>query len=173
MLREGGIGVLPTDTLYGIVACALNARAVQRLYRLRKRNPKKPMIILIASAASLRGFGVRLSPHMRSMLNEYWPGKVSAILPLAAGRKHAYLHRGTNTLAFRVPAWPPLRRFLKITGPLVAPSANIEGKPPALTIGEAGAYFGNAVQFYIDRGPKRGRPSRLIAFGKEGIQVLR
>ncbi|OJI08730.1 MAG: hypothetical protein COV08_03170 [Candidatus Vogelbacteria bacterium CG10_big_fil_rev_8_21_14_0_10_49_38] len=87
----------------------------------------------------------------------------------------AYLHRGTQTLAFRLPARDDLRALLRQTGPLVAPSANPEGYPPATNLFETQAYFGDQVSFYIetDRAPTAS-PSRLIRLHPDGqIEVIR
>lgn len=161
VLKNGGIGILPTDTLYGLVGSAFSAKAVLKIYKLRGRNAKKPMIVLIDSLRGLEQFGVKTNPRVTKFLKKLWPGPVSVILPCEQ-KRFLYLHRGTKTLAFRVPQNQWLRKLLGYTGPLVAPSANPEGKPPAYTISEAQKYFGNKVGFYVDAGPKRSTPSTLI-----------
>ena len=107
ILLNGGIGVMPTDTIYGIIGRALNEKTVERIYTIRKRMPSKPMIILISSFDDLKLFDVYPNTKTETKLNEIWPGKVSVVLPLEnnfAQEKFYYLHRGTNTLAFRLPA---------------------------------------------------------------------
>ncbi|MCL4404285.1 L-threonylcarbamoyladenylate synthase [Patescibacteria group bacterium] len=170
-LRNGGVGIIPTDTLYGIVASASSRSAVARVYRLRRRDPKKPSIILISDQADLGAFGVRLTPAQRDILRRIWPGKFSVIFRVPSGRR--YLDRGTGSLAFRLPRALDLRRFLGISGPLIAPSANFEGDPPALTVAEARKYFGDKVDLYVDRGPKKGAPSTVVAFRGRRLEVLR
>ncbi len=172
-LKHGAIGVLPTDTIYGIVGSALRKKTVERIYALRKRNRKKPMIVLIGSVADLKKFRVRLPSALRPLFSKYWPGRVSIALPCRS-KKFEYLHCGTKTIAFRLPAPAWLMRLLKKTGPLVAPSANIEGKPPARTIREAKKYFGGGVDFYVDRGRIDSNPSALLKIAADGtIRVLR
>lgn len=61
ILKSGGVGILPTDTLYGLVASAFDEKAAERIYELRKRTPDKPMIILISSLEDLKTFGIELS----------------------------------------------------------------------------------------------------------------
>lgn len=166
-LRRGGVGVIPTDTIYGIVGAALDPKAVARIYKLRHRSPGKPFIILVPSAAALKKFGVKLDRYHKAFLAEAWPGPVSVILP-APSKKLRYLHRGTHSLAFRVPADPALRALLRKTGPLVAPSANPEGKTPSRTIKEAQRFFGAGADFYVDGGRIAGKASTLISLlGKE------
>lgn len=172
MLAAGGVGVLPTDTIYGIVGSALVPDTVERIYRLRRRNKKKPMIVLIQSLVELGRFGVSLTAKERAIARRLWPGKVSIILPCRSA-KFAYLHRGTRTLAFRMPEPHWLRAMLRATGPLVAPSANFEGEPPAKTIAEAKRYFGSRVEFYGDAGKMVSAPSTLVAFKDGVVKVLR
>lgn len=171
-LQHGGIGVLPTDTLYGVVGSALSKKAVARIYKVRKRDPKKPLIILIHSLRDPVVFGVSMTSKEKKLLKTVWPGKVSVLLP-CAHKRLTYLHRGTHMLAFRVPADGALRALLKKTGPLVAPSANIEGAKPARTIGDALRYFGKNVDFYIDGGRRAGKPSTLVALAQGAFTIKR
>lgn len=161
VLKRGGVAVMPTDTIYGIVGSALKQRAVERIYRVRKRKSSKPFIILISSLHDLAKFGIKPDARAKVFLKKIWPGPISVILPCPRP-KFRYLHRGTKTLAFRVPKPKALRALLKKTGPLVAPSANIEGELPALNIKEAKGYFGDKVDVYVDGKPKRVAPSLLI-----------
>lgn len=138
------IGVIPTDTIYGVVASALSKNAVARTYKILNRNPKKPFIILISSIRDLALFKIKLDKESKTILQKLWPGKVSIILPVAS-KKISYLHRNTKTLAFRVPKKTSLIRLLKKTGPLISSSANPEGKKPAETIAEARKYFGDRI----------------------------
>jgi L-threonylcarbamoyladenylate synthase len=170
-LRLGKVGVLATDTLYGLVARAEDRSAVERLYVVKQRRPEKPLIILMASFKDVERFGITLTSELAHQLKSYWPGRVSVVV--ACNRPEwTYLHRGTNTLAFRVPAKTSLRRMLRRTGPLVAPSANPEGMPPARTITQAEKYFGNQVDFYR-RGLTVEQPSRLIKIEGEKVIILR
>jgi L-threonylcarbamoyladenylate synthase len=172
ILVAGGVGVLPTDTIYGIVGSALEKKTVERIYRLRERNAKKPMIILIGSLADLKLFGVVLGKKERALARRVWPGKVSVVMPCPSV-KFSYLHRGTKTLAFRMPEPAWLRALLKKTGPLVAPSANTEGESPAKTIAEAKRYFGTDVEFYANAGTRVSQPSTIIKIDNGGLVVLR
>lgn len=150
-IKEGGVGIIPTDTIYGIVASAFNKEAVERVYDLKKRDKKKPCIVLIHSASELKKFNL----PVRSF--SFWPGPVSVVFE---GNFPGHLSRQQNSLAFRVPKPLFLRNLLKKTGPLIAPSANLEGRPPAQTIAEAKKYFD--VDFYISKGRLKGEPSVVV-----------
>lgn len=146
-LKAGQIGVVRTDTLYGVVAPAYNAAAVERIYQAKGRTPSKPPIVLIASPAQMFD---HYQPETLAHSSELWPGKNSIILPSAHGPE--WITRGTGSVAYRIPADESLRVMLEKSGPLVAPSANPEGERPAMTIQEAYDYFGNIIDFYVDGG---------------------
>ena len=109
---------------------------------------------------------------MRSKLKEFWPGKVIVIMP-CLDEKLAYLHRGTNSLAFRIPDNVLLQNIISKVGPLVAPSANPESMSPATTIKEAKKYFGDSVDFYLEGGKIKSPPSKLLKIENKKIIWLR
>jgi L-threonylcarbamoyladenylate synthase len=123
-IKQGEIGVIPTDTIYGIVCSAFNENSVEKLYKIRKRNKDKPMIILIGSVNDLKLFNI-------DAIVKNWPEKTSIVFDC---NDFEYLHRGKRSLAFRLPHNKDLIDILKISGPIVAPSANIEGGKPAENI---------------------------------------
>ena len=171
-LLDGGIGILPTDTLYGVVANAHRKGAVERIYTLKGRDENKPFIILISDVADLSHFGIKITKQNKAFLDLVWPGPVSVILPCTL-KKYVYLHRGTQSLAFRLPKNASLRALLAETGPLVAPSANPQGKTPAYTLAEAKKYFAKDVDFYVSGGRKEGKPSRIVSLVSGEPVVLR
>lgn len=174
--NRGEIAVIPTDTMYGIVGSALDRKAVEKIYKVRKRTPSKPLIILIDSHARLADFGITLSSDRLKALLKMWPDKITVILPCKSP-KFKYLHRGTNKLAFRMPKNTRLLKILRETGPLVAPSANPEGENPAKTLKEAQDYFGAGVDFYIDGGRMKDVPSTIIEIlgmsGRPKVSLIR
>ena len=169
ILVRGGIAVMPTDTLLGIVGSALRPKTVERIYRVRCRDQRKPLIVLIASQRELKRFGIVMTPRLAAFLRNVWlvrqvhgrPVPVSVVLPCPHSR-FRYLHRGTETIAFRVPASAPLRSLLRATGPLVAPSANRAGEPSCRTIAEARRAFGDAVDAYLPGRSGSATPSLVI-----------
>jgi L-threonylcarbamoyladenylate synthase len=144
---------------------------VNRIYAIRKRNPTKPCIILIGEIEELEKFSIILTEEQKNKLKEYWPGSVSVVLD-CPDPSLEYLHRGTNTLAFRLPALKTLRDLLLKTGPLIAPSANTEELPPAKNIDDAKKYFGNQVDLYVDGGEISGKASKIIKLNKDGEVVI-
>lgn len=170
VLKKGGIAIMPTDTLYGIVGQADNVSTVNRIYNLKKRALEKPCIILIGDIDEIKNFSIILSEMQKNAIkNSSIPA--SFILD-CMDEKFSYLHHGTNTLAFRLPAPEALRDLLLKTGPLIAPSANPEGLPPAQNIEEAKKYFGISVDLYVDGGNLSGRASKIIKLHKDGSMSI-
>ncbi len=174
ILKQDGIAVMPTDTIYGIVGRTEDKDVVEKIYKLRKRSPEKPCIILISEIDEVKKFGVEVTEEQKEILKKYWEsGAVSVILDCLE-EKFAYLHRGTNTLAFRMPVNIELQNLLKQTGSLIAPSANTEGNTPAKNIQEAKNYFADSVGLYLDGGEIEGKSSKIIRLEKSGsISILR
>lgn len=171
-IQNGGVGVLPTDTLYGLVGSALNVDTVDRIYDLKQRNPDKPLIVLISDVAELEQFGIVTSDSLLERLRIYWPGPFTVILP-TIDDQFEYLHRGTNNIAFRLPDDVQLIDLISQTGPIVAPSANVEGMAPATNTDEARAYFGTDVDFYVEGEDLRGNPSTIISFDGDEVVIER
>jgi len=171
-LLNGGIAVIATDTLYGIVARAEDAQAVERVYSVRGRDKKKPCIVLISDKNDLALFNIALSEKQRAFLEGVWPGKMSVVLP-CRDKRFAHIHRGVETIAFRLPAHDGLLALIRETGPLIAPSANPAGLEVAHTIAEARSYFGASVDAYCDDGALFGQPSMLVSLVGDKVKTLR
>lgn len=173
LLKNDGVGVILTDTIYGLVGSAMSKKVIEKIFRLKQRDEKKSLIILISSIDDLKKFGAKITDKAKKFMQEYWPGKVSIILPFL-DKKFKYLDRvGDNTLAFRMPNKDDLLAILKEVGPLVAPSANPEGLQPAKNISEAKKYFGEEADFYYDEGESISEPSTLVKIDGNKIDVLR
>lgn len=169
-LQNGAVGVLPTDTIYGIVARAQDPEAVGKLNRIKRREHKSGTIIA-ATIGQLHNLGID-KRQLRSAVR-LWPASLSVQVPVAEALD--YLARGTGTVAVRIPESKAIRDLLEQTGPLFTSSANMPGHPPATTLAEARGYFNDDVDFYVDGGTIAGaNPSTIIRFTEDGrIEILR
>ncbi|HTJ73527.1 MAG TPA: L-threonylcarbamoyladenylate synthase [Verrucomicrobiae bacterium] len=170
LLKNGGVGVMPTDTVYGLVARAEDPEAVARMYALKERD-HKPGTVIAASTDQLIALGVP-EDHINKV-KKWWPNPLSVETPL--GDNLSYLHQDTGRQGFRVVADEAVRKVLEQTGPLVTSSANHPGKPGSVTIREAIDYFDGRVDFYVDGGDLSGRaPSTIIKITDSGsIEIIR
>lgn len=155
VLRNGGVVVMPTDTIYGIVGRAENKKTIERIYKIKKRAQEKKCITLIGSWNETKKFGIDSSKFKIPETNE----PTTFILE--------------NT-SFRLPQKKEFQDLLLKTGPLIAPSANTEGLTPAENIAKAKEYFGNSIDLYVDGGDIKGKASKIIKLNKDGtISILR
>jgi L-threonylcarbamoyladenylate synthase len=169
LLRGGKVGVLPTDTVYGLVCDAKNVDAVEHLYRLKSRE-HKPGVVIAASIDQLVDLGMK-ARYLKAV-EQYWPNPLTVIIPTSF--ELTYLHRGKGSLAVRIPSDPAVHDLLVQTGPLLTTSANHPGEPEASTITKAKAYFDDEVDFYVDGGDLRDRnPSTIIKVIDDAVEVLR
>lgn len=170
ILNSGGIGIIPTDTVYGIVGQLFNQSTIERMYDVKDRELTKPVgTILIAGPEQIDDY-VSAEDLLRAEV--YWPGPTSVILPV--GNRLAYAHRGLQSLPFRVPDNSSLQQLLKKVGPLAATSANLAGRSLAVTAQEAMAIFRESVDFYVDGGDLSGRQaSKIIKFTNGKAEVIR
>lgn len=175
VLVNKGIAVVSTDTLYGIVGDAFSKQTVERIYDIKGRDKEKPFIILITNYKDLEKFNIKMKEKgIFQEIEKYKNKKVSFILP-CADKKLTYLHRGKNALAFRIikPRNKNLFNLIKKVGPLVAPSANPQGKDPAKNRKEARNYFGKNIDAYVCSGTRNSKPSTIVSFIGEKAVVIR
>jgi len=167
LLKNGAVGVLPSDTVYGLVCVAANEPAVTRLYALKSRD-HKPGTLIGADIQQFVELGIKLR-YLRAV-EQFWPGPVSVETPHHVD----YLHMSTGRQALRIPADDELLKLMKQTGALQTTSANAPGEPVANTLAECQAYFGDTVDFYVDGGDLSGRPpSTIIRVVDDAIEVIR
>jgi tRNA threonylcarbamoyl adenosine modification protein (Sua5/YciO/YrdC/YwlC family) len=167
--QSGAVGIIPTDTVYGVVARAADEAAVARLYAIKHREGK-PGTIIAASLEQLEQLG--LKHRYLKAVEQYWPGALSVVIP--CGPELQYLHQGKLSLAVRIPDNKDIQALLERTGPLLTSSANHPGEPTSTSVDQAKAYFGDEVDFYIDGGDLSANlPSTIIRIVDDAVEVLR
>ena len=177
ILKNNGVAIIPTDTLYGLVASTDSKKAVEKIYKIKERDKSKALIVLIHSLKDLEKFGVSLpllrGSGQRPRGSVFLPGV--SILLSCRSLKFKFIHRGTNEIAFRMigKKHKNLHNLIKKVGPIVAPSANKESDKPAENIKQARGYFGSEVDYYINYGKRVGEPSTLIRIKDNKIEILR
>lgn len=154
-LNTGQPLVVRTETLYGIIALASNKAAVKAVYEAKARNPMKQCIVLVASPSNVGEYG--------NLVAKYSDGHLPTSVIVPATSEPDWLLCGGKTVAYRITRDPFLAKLIASTGPVIAPSANPEGQPPARTVAQARDYFSDGV-VYIDGGevPASVQASRII-----------
>ncbi len=154
-IGRGDLVVLPTDTVYGLAADAFSPAAVQKLLDAKGRGRQSPPPVLVTGFDTVSALAESVTPEVEKLANAFWPGGLTIIV--AARQTLAWDLGETNgTVALRVPDHDLVREFLSETGPLAVSSANVTGKPAALTAVEAMAQLGDRVSVYLDAGESSG-----------------
>lgn len=170
ILKNGGVGVIPTDTIYGIACSVFSKDALDRIFEIKGRDENKPPVVIISDIKELDIFGIKLTNKAEEFINKYWPGKVSIIFNVST--EYSYLDKGRG-LAIRLVNDQKIKEFLEKTGPLATSSANTQGLPPSKNIEEAKKYFMDEIDFYYDIGELFSEPSTLVKIDGDKIEVLR
>lgn len=163
-LLGGGVCIIPTDTIYGIVAIDDFEDAVQRIYRIKKRPPDKPFIRLIGSVEILKRYTDQEIPPA---LERYWPGPLTIVFRGVGG----------GTVAVRLPDSPFLRRLFKHLGErgIVAPSANLSGEENIFDCNALLEAFSGLVDMIVclSEGRLPGIPSTIIDISADRWKIIR
>lgn len=173
ILRRGGIVAFPTDTVYGLGVSAYNEPAVKRLYRLKQRPEARPLPILVADMVQMAEVAGVLSPVARKLADSFLPGALTLVLPRSA--RVPDVITGGKTVAVRIPAHPVAIALIRGLGlPIVGTSANLSGRPSALTAEEVYSQFGDRLGLVIDGGRCLGsRESTIVDVTGAKPRVLR
>jgi L-threonylcarbamoyladenylate synthase len=151
-LREGGLVILPTETVYGLAADAANPRAVAAVYEAKGRPSFNPLIAHVADLDTARRIA-RFDARAEALAAAFWPGPLTLVLPHIDGVSDL-ARAGLDTVAVRMPGHPVARALLAVFGgPVVAPSANRSGRPSPTTFADAMDETGASAQAALDGGP--------------------
>jgi L-threonylcarbamoyladenylate synthase len=160
-LMAGQVVALPTDTVYGIAVALDTPGGIDRLFRTKDRPPDKAIMVLADGPAQVAAL-VEWPPAAR-VLGELWPGGLTLVLPLRAGAAvPRALTAGTGTLGVRVPDHPTPRALARAIGPLPTTSANLSGRPAALSAADVVAQLGSRLALVLDGGPSAGGTASTV-----------
>ncbi|MDE2785582.1 MAG: L-threonylcarbamoyladenylate synthase [Chloroflexota bacterium] len=176
-LARGGVLAIPTDTLYGLAADALNPDALDRVYAAKGRPADMPLPVLVSGWEQALQVTV-VSPDAelitRRLAETYWPGSLTMVLPAAPGLPER-LTAGRDTVAVRMPDHPvPLDLAKTLGRPITGTSANRSGEPDITDPDELRRILAPRVDGIIVSGPKPvGGASTIVAVSGDGIRLLR
>ncbi len=168
ILNSGGVGVIPTDTVYGLVARVEDEKALTLHYNMKRRK-LQPGTMIASSVDQLLKIG--FLPDELKLALHYWPGRVSVVL--GADNVADYIKVDRQSLAVRIPDSPALLELLEATGPLMTTSANPAGQPTATNLEQIQNYFAGKIDFCVDGGEINDHtPSDIIGFDNDGEMVI-
>ena len=174
IVREGGLVVFPTETVYGLGANALDTGAVRKIYALKGRPATSPLIVHVAGIEQAKELAAEWLPEADRLARQYWPGPLTIVVPKKATIPDE-VTAGLPTVGLRMPRHPMALDLLRAAGvPIAAPSANRFTQLSPTTAEHVREAFGAETPFLLDGGPcEVGLESTVIAVTPEGLEVLR
>lgn len=174
LLREGKVGLFPTDTIYGI-CCRMDSKlCVERVFDIKKREKKKPFLILASSINQVREYADLSSKKSIKLVDRYWPGPLTVVLKAKEDKVLSQVRSGGATVALRIPDYPELTEIIsEINIPLIAPSANLSGEDAPKEYTQVNKDIVDAVDFVVLGECKMKKPSTIVDCSRDDIEILR
>lgn len=176
VLAAGGTVAFPTETVYGLGADARSTAAVESIFAAKGRPSDNPLIVHIADMKQLDGLVAEVNETARALMEAYWPGPLTLVLPAAPGAVSPRVTAGLPTVAVRMPAHDVALRLIAAAGcPVAAPSANRSGRPSPTLAQHVGEDLAGVIDGIVDGGPTGvGVESTVVEAGADGtVTVLR
>ena len=174
IIKNGGIVVFPTETVYGIGTNGLDKEAVERLYKIKERPLNKPISLLVSDYEMIEKVVKDINELEYKIMKKFFPGPLTIIL----NKKDIVpdiVTSGGSTVGIRMPEEEITRKLIEYAGvPIAAPSANISGKASGIDLQEIIKEFGDKVDCYIDGGKSKiGIGSTIVKVENNTIKILR
>lgn len=172
ILLEGGVVAFPTETVMGLGVVFDNYEAYKHLNELKGRPEDKPYTMMLGDIKDIEKYAY-INSDAKKIIDTYMPGPITILLK-AKENVPNYVTHGTNIVGIRVPDFDILNKLLKIVKkPLLAPSANPSGIPPALDPEKVSIYFNKTLEYIIDYNSKGELPSTIVDLSKDKPIILR
>ena len=171
-LAAGGAVVLPTETVYGLFAQALNEEAVERVYELKRRPRDKALNLNVASLEEIYAFSKNQPSYLEQLYQAFLPGSLTIILQ-ANDRVPAWINSSLKTVGFRIPNHPVTLDLIQKYGPLIGPSANLSGKASGTSFQQIMMDFQEEVSGVDDDTALTGQDSTILDLSGEKALILR
>jgi sua5/yciO/yrdC/ywlC family protein len=171
-LEKGGAVVLPTETVYGLFAKALDEKAVDYVYQLKRRPRDKALNLNVASLADILNFSENQPPYLQQLVEKFLPGPLTIIL-IANDNVPDWVNSDLTTVGFRMPNHPVTLELIREFGPLIGPSANISGQASGVTLKEILKDFDQEILGVEDDAYLTGQDSTILDLSGSKARILR
>lgn len=172
ILANGGAVVLPTETVYGLFARALDEKAVNYVYELKNRPRDKALNLNVASYEDILTYSKEQPDYLKKLYDAFLPGPLTIILK-ANGQVPKWINSGLTTVGFRLPNHPVTRELIQAEGPLIGPSANKSGMASGRYFDQIRAQFDFQVTGYQDDDALLGLDSTILDLSVTPARILR
>lgn len=172
-LRQGNLVIAPTDTIYGILADALNPAAVEKVKIAKHRDANKPLLLLMNDLDMLHTYTLALTPLEQGIIEKYFPGPLTILLPKNSLIDDA-ITGGSPLVGIRIPDHPELLEIIRTLGrPLISTSANLAGEPSITNPDQLSPELLQHISYVEDAGTIDNPASTLIKVENGQIKILR
>ena len=174
ILKSGGLVAYPTESFYGLAADVGNEDAILRLFRVKKREVREPVLILIPSVESLERYVLHIPETAKRLIKAFWPGGLTLVVK--AGKDvSSLLTAGTGKIGVRLSSHPVAMALVRaMSTAITGTSANISGEPPCDTPDRVSRVFGKSVDRILDGGKTPGqKPSTVLDMTTRPYRILR
>ena len=171
-LEKGGVVVLPTETVYGLFAKALDKKTVDYVYQLKRRPRDKALNLNVASLDDILNFSKKQPPYLQKLVDSFLPGPLTIILE-ANDKVPYWVNSDLTTVGFRMPNHPVTLELIREFGPLIGPSANISGHTSGVSFEEILKDFGQEVLGIEDDTFLTGQDSTILDLSSDKVKILR
>ena len=171
-LEEGRAVILPTETVYGIFAKALEQEAVDYIYELKRRPREKALNLNVADEEDIRIYSKNQPSYLTKLIDSFLPGPLTIILQ-ANEKVPDWIHSGMSTVGFRMPAHPKTLESIRKYGPLVGPSANLSGHASGTKYEAIIIEFGQVIPGFEDDAFLTGQDSSILDISGAKARILR
>lgn len=174
VLASGGTVAFPTETVYGLGADARNTAAVEAIFAAKGRPSDNPLIVHIADVSQLDGLVTEVNETAQRLMEAFWPGPLTLVLPVAEGAVSPRVTAGLSTVGVRMPAHDVALRLIAAAGcPVAAPSANRSGRPSPTLASHVGEDLSGRIDGIVDGGPTGvGLESTVVEAGRDGVVTV-
>lgn len=174
IIDSGGVVAFPTESFYGLAVSSSDEKAIQRLFRIKKRKRDQPILILIPSIGVLDQYVIHIPEIARQIIKRFWPGGLTLVFK-AKPNVSRLLTGGTGKIGLRLSSHPVATALSQAVGvPITGTSANISGQPACLSAKAVRRSFGKRVDFVLDAGEtKGGKGSTILDVTADPPIVLR
>ncbi|MDF2550451.1 MAG: hypothetical protein K0S07_1518 [Chlamydiales bacterium] len=172
-LLGGQVVAIPTETVYGLAASIACPDAIRQIFALKNRPADNPLIVHAADLRQVQALTAAFPPEAQALADCFWPGPLTLILPAKEGAIAKVALAGQTTVAIRIPAHPLTRTLIQRTGPLVAPSANLSGRPSATLPEHIRQDFGQDFPLLAAGPCALGVESTILSYQGDGWQAAR
>lgn len=173
-IKQGGVVVFPTETVYGIGANGLSENAVKRIYEVKQRPLNKPISLLVNGTDMINEIAQDITDLEKALIREFFPGPLTIILKKKDIVPNI-VTANSNTVGVRMPSNEIALKLIEYAGvPIATPSANISGKPSGTNMEDIMKDFEGKVDYFIDDGPSKIGISSTIVQVIDGVpHILR